>query len=148
MTERCAGRLLAVDLGQVRIGLALSDPLGITAQPLETLQAIGPKRDLQNVAEVAREHEATTVVVGLPLLLSGEDGEAARGARAFAEGLGRRLPGVRIALWDERLTTVQAERAMIAGNARRSRRREAIDVVAAVIILQSFLDAGAGGEGG
>ena len=136
-----AGRVLALDLGEARIGLALSDPLGLTAQPLETLQRVGPRRDLQRIAERVREHGAATVVVGLPRLLSGEEGAAARAARAFAEAVGRRLEGVAVELWDERLTTTLAERTMISGGVRRARRRERVDRLAAVLILQSYLDA-------
>ena len=134
------GRILAIDLGQARIGLALSDPLGITAQPLETLQRVGPRRDLQTLAERVQAAEACTVVVGLPRLMSGEEGTQARHAREFAQRLGRRIPGVRVVFWDERLTTVQAERTMISGKVRRARRRRIVDGLAAVLILQGFLD--------
>jgi putative Holliday junction resolvase len=131
---------MGVDLGEARIGVALSDPLGITAQPLEVIVHRGSRKDLQRVEALAREHAAHTVVVGLPLLLSGEDGEAATAAREFAQKLGLRLRGVRVELWDERLTTVQAERAMIAGNVRREKRKRRVDVMAAALILQSWLD--------
>jgi putative Holliday junction resolvase len=101
----------------------------------------GPVKDLKAIARLVREQGAGTVVVGLPLLMSGEEGSRARDAREFAESLGRRLPGVAVELWDERLTTVQAERAMIAGNVRRKRRKQKIDTLAATLILQSYLDA-------
>ncbi len=140
------GRILAIDLGQARIGLALSDPLGITAQPLETLERIGPRRDLQALAERIVATEARTVVVGLPRLMSGEEGSQARQARDFAQRLGRRIPGIRVELWDERLTTVQAERTMISGKVRRARRRRIVDQLAAVLILQGYLDRWSGGE--
>ena len=134
-------RVLALDLGEVNIGLALSDPLRITAQPLETLRRIGPKKDMQRLAQLIEEREVGTVVVGLPLLLSGEDGDAARGAREFAEKLTRRFPKLVIDLWDERLTTVEAERTLIAADVRRSKRKKVIDTVAAVLILQGYLEA-------
>jgi len=134
-------RILAVDLGRARIGLALSDPLGLTAQPLPTLAAGGARANLRAVAEQVARHDARTVVIGLPLLLSGEEGAAARAAREFAERLQRRLPGIDVRLWDERLTTVHAERTMIAGKTRRRQRREKVDALAAVLILQSYLDA-------
>jgi len=134
-------RVLALDLGEVNIGLALSDPLRITAQPLETLRCIGPKKDMQRLAQLIEEREVGTVVVGLPLLLSGEDGDAARGAREFAEKLTRRFPKLVIDLWDERLTTVEAERTLIAADVRRSKRKKVIDTVAAVLILQGYLEA-------
>jgi putative Holliday junction resolvase len=133
-------RVLGIDLGEVRIGLALSDPLGLTAQPLKTLKRVGPKKDLRALAALAREHDATTVVIGLPLLLSGEEGSKAEEAREFAENLGRHLQGARIELWDERMTTVLAERAMIEGSVRRRKRREKVDSLAAALILQSYLD--------
>ncbi len=135
------GRVLGVDPGSVRIGLALSDPLGVTAQPMPHLERVGARRDLNNIAGLVREHEVQTVVIGLPLTLAGEEGESARASREMAEGLGRRLPGVRIELWDERLTTAQAERTMVAGGTRRAKRRQRIDSLAATLILQSWLDA-------
>jgi putative Holliday junction resolvase len=125
----------------VRIGLALSDALGITAQPIDYLECVGSRRDLNSISERVREHDVRTVVIGLPLTLAGEEGEAARASRELAEGLERRLPGVRIELWDERLTSVQAERSMVTGKQRRAKRRQRIDSLAAALILQSWLDA-------
>ena len=135
-----AARVLALDLGEVTIGLALSDPLRITAQPLEALRRVGPKKDLQRLAQLIEEREVGTIVVGLPLLLSGKDGDAARGAREFADKLSRRFPKLKIDLWDERLTTVEAERTLIAADVRRSKRKQVIDTVAALLILQGYLD--------
>jgi len=136
-----SGRALGIDPGSVRIGLALSDLLGVTAQPIEHLERVGSRRDLNNISDRVRENDVRTVVIGLPLTLAGEEGQAARASREMAEGLERRLPGVRIELWDERLTTVQAERTMIDGKARRSKRRQRIDSLAAALILQNWLDA-------
>ena len=137
------GRILALDLGDVRIGLAVSDPLGITAQPLPHMLAgkLGTRRLAGKVAAEARRHEAVEVVIGLPLLLSGEEGTRAAKAREFAATLEPMLPDMPVHLWDERLSTVEVERIMIAGNVRRDRRREKIDSLAAVLILQGFLDA-------
>ena len=140
-------RILGIDPGEARIGLALSDPLGITAQPLGCLNCIGPRKDLNRIAALVREHEAETVVIGLPRLLSGDEGQAAAGSRLLAQGLGRRLPGVRIELWDERLTTVEAERTMISADVKRRERRAVVDTLAAVLILQGYLDAQAPGDG-
>lgn len=134
------GRSLALDLGDVRIGTALSDPLGITAQPLGTIARVGPRKDLQRIDELIREHDVRTVIVGYPLLMSGEEGERAVAAREFAEQLRRRSGRLEVELWDERLTTVQAERTMISGGASRRQRRKRADTVAAVLILQSYLD--------
>jgi putative Holliday junction resolvase len=128
-------------LGEVRIGLALSDPLGITAQPLESLHPTGPRKAIDAIVRVARHHEVHTVVVGLPLLLSGEEGTQAAHAREVAEQLRRRLAGVRVELWDERLTTVQAERTLIEAGMRRKKRKRNVDSLAALLILQSYLDA-------
>lgn len=136
------GRVLGLDPGKVRIGLALSDPLGMTAQPLRVLECSGPRKDLQRLEALVREHGVSAVVVGLPLKLSGAEGSSAAQARELARALDRRLPGVRVALWDERLTTVEAERTMISGNVSRKRRKQAVDVLAAVLILQGYLDAG------
>ena len=134
-------RVLGVDPGQARIGLALSDLLGVTAQPLPRLDCVGPKKDLNRIADVVREHEVKTVVIGLPLSLDGSDGPAAIASREMAEGLSRRLQGVEILLWDERLTTVVAERTMVAANVRRKKRRDHVDSIAAALILQNWLDA-------
>jgi putative Holliday junction resolvase len=135
------GRALALDLGEVRIGLAISDPLGITAQPLGVLRRVGPKRDVREIAERVREHEVAVVVLGLPLLLSGEEGQKAAEAREMAARLRGRLGDVRVVLWDERLTTVQAERAMISAGVGRGKRKQLRDSLAATLILQSYLDA-------
>lgn len=143
-----AGRVLAVDLGDVRIGLALSDSLGIIAQPLDTLRAVGARADANAICRVVEEHEVTTVVIGLPLLMSGEEGSRATAARAFAERLRRRLHGVSVELWDERLTSVSAQRTMVAGGTRRARRKQKADALAAMLILQGFLDARSADRGG
>ena len=133
-------RVLGVDLGDARIGLAVSDPLGVIAQPLETLPCVGPTKDVQRVAARARELEVGVIVVGLPLLMSGEDGTRSLAAREFAQQLERRVGGIRVELQDERLTTVQAERTMVADGVRRRRRRATVDPIAAALILQGYLD--------
>lgn len=133
-------RVMGLDYGERRIGVALSDPLGLTAQPLVTVERTSLDADLGVLADLVREHDVRRVVIGLPLSLKGERGERARAA----EGFGRRLArasGVPVEAWDERLTSVQAERALLEGDMRRSRRREVIDRAAAMLILQSWLDA-------
>jgi len=134
---------MALDLGDARIGVALSDPLGLTAQPQENLPRVGPRRDVEGVRALVERHGVERVIVGNPLLLSGAAGTRSEQAAKFAARLRTRLRGVAVELWDERLTTAEAERVMIAGNARRDRRRRAIDGLAAVLILQSWLDAAA-----
>jgi len=135
-----AGRILALDLGQARIGLAVSDALGITANPLKPLKSVGPRKDVLRIAEVAREQAVVMVVVGLPLLLNGEDGPAAVAARRFAERLRARLVDVPVELWDERLTTVEAERTLIEAGVRRGKRRQVVDGLAATLILESYME--------
>lgn len=135
------GRVLALDLGDIRVGIAVSDPLGVTAQPLETLRRASAEDVLARVGELAGSLGVSHVVVGNPLLLSGEQGSRSREAQGFAERLRQALPGVTVELWDERLTTVQAERILIEGGVRRRRRRKSVDTIAAALILQSYLDA-------
>lgn len=138
--SRPRGRLVALDLGEVRVGVAVSDPLGLTASPAGWFPRRGGARDLESVRRLVAEHEAVGVVVGHPLLLSGVEGDKAKESEAFAERLRAGIE-VPVVLWDERLTTVQAERAMIEGGVRREKRRGAVDAVAAAILLQSYLDA-------
>lgn len=133
------GRILAIDLGEVRIGLALSDALGITAQPAGLLHRTHSRRDAVAIEDLVRDHGVTRVVVGLPLLLSGEAGARARDAEEFVARLRSVLLGVAVDLWDERMTTAEAERALISGNVKRRRRKEVVDSLAAVLILQSYL---------
>jgi putative Holliday junction resolvase len=137
------GRILALDLGDARIGVALSDPLKLTAQPQDNLPRVGPRKDIERVRELVETHSVERVIVGNPLRLSGEAGTRSAQAAEFAERLRARLRDVPVELWDERLTTAEAERVMIAGNARRERRKRAVDGLAAVLILQSWLDAAA-----
>ena len=133
------GRLLALDYGSRRIGAALSDPLGITAQPLPAIRRQGNNRDIEAIGELVREFSVDGVLLGLPLMLDGTEGEQAKRARAFGEKIADRL-GIPVETWDERMTTVQAERHLIASGMRREKRREVRDSVSAVILLQSRLD--------
>ncbi len=143
-------RILALDLGEARIGLAVSDLLGLTAQPLERLEVrnLGMRRRVQAVAAVLAREAATEVVIGFPLLLSGMEGTGARAAKEFGSALEAEVPGVPVHFQDERLTTVQAERVMISGKVRRRKRKEKVDSLAAVLILQAYLDGGGSGAGG
>lgn len=137
-----SGRLLAIDLGEVRIGLALSDPTQTIASPAETLQVPrnqdGPALD--GLVGAVGRHEVVGLVVGEPRQLDGTEGAPAQRARWFAERL-RERTGLPVALWDERFTTTEAERVMIAGDVSREDRRESIDGVAASLFLQSVLEA-------
>lgn len=136
-----SGRILGVDFGERRIGVALSDPTATVASPLSVVERVGPRKDANAIGRLVEREGVVTVVVGLPRTLDGDERRSAEEARAFADRIRRRLPGLPVHLWDERLTTAQAEREMIADGARRSRRRQRVDAVAATLILQSWLDA-------
>jgi putative Holliday junction resolvase len=137
--KREAGRILCLDMGQKRIGVALSDPLGITAQGLEVWTRRNRQADLHHLYQIAREHQVKQIVVGLPRHMDGRPGDAAAGILEFAGALGEAL-GVPVTPWDERLTTAAAERMLIQADVSRRRRRQVVDQVAAVLILQSYLD--------
>lgn len=135
------GVLLGVDVGEVRVGLAASDPVGLLAHPVATLRRDREGGgDLDAIVEEVRSREAVGVVVGLPRSLSGEEGLAARGARDYADLLQRRLE-VPVRLWDERLTTVDAHRNLHRSGVRGRDQRGVVDQAAAVLILQAVLDA-------
>ena len=139
--------MMGLDYGERRIGVALSDPLGLTAQPLATLDRTASlNADLAALAALARDHAATRFVIGLPLALDGTHGERARVTEKFARRL-ERVSGLPVESWDERLTSVQAERALLEADLSRRRRRQVIDRAAAVLILQSWLDAHSVPEG-
>lgn len=136
------GRVLGVDLGQRRIGLALSDPGGVIASPHAVLErARDHAADHAAILAAARETQAVTVVVGLPRSLSGRLGPAARAALAEIDELRAAAgPSVPVEACDERFTTVVAERALVEGGVRREQRRGVVDKVAAAVMLQSWLD--------
>ena len=135
-----AGRILALDLGRKRIGMALSDPLGISAQGLPNLERRNKRTDLDALARLIESHGVSLVVVGDPLHMSGESGRQSAWAREFAEALAART-GLPVRLWDERLTTVEASRVLRESGIGIEKRARAIDRLSAVILLQSFLDA-------
>jgi putative Holliday junction resolvase len=132
------GRVLGLDLGDARIGVAISDERRRLAVPLGTVHT-GAPADLKAIASLVRELGVTLVVVGHPLLLSGEAGVRARHAEAFADAL-RGFLGIGVVLHDERLTTVEADRALRATGAGGKRRRQVVDRSAATILLQAYLD--------
>jgi putative Holliday junction resolvase len=133
-------RFLALDVGSKRIGVAVSDELGLTAQPVLTLERRrSPREDLRSLARLCRRFGVVGVVVGNPLMLTGEISPQAKKTQAFAAELGE-LTGLPIHLWDERLTTHEAHQMLYeAGHARQAHRR-VVDQVAATLILQSYLD--------
>ncbi|HET9318021.1 MAG TPA: Holliday junction resolvase RuvX [Vicinamibacteria bacterium] len=133
-------RVLGLDVGDRRIGVALSDETGVLASPLSTLQRVGPRKDLKAIVALVREHGAGAVVVGLPYNLDGTIGPQAEKVRAFAEAL---EPAVKVPVrfWDERLTSVEAEEILAEREVPWQRRKGLVDQVAAVLILQGYLDA-------
>jgi putative Holliday junction resolvase len=134
------GRRLGLDVGDARIGVALSDETDTLATGLITLTRVGPRKDVRAVADLVREHGVGEVVVGLPKRLDGTLGRQAEKVLAFVAALRAALP-VPIETWDERLTTVEAERVLRLAGAKATTRKASIDRVAAVLILQSYLDA-------
>lgn len=134
------GRVLALDVGSKRIGVAVSDELGITAQGLETIQRQNKRRDLEVLRQLLTEYHVTEVVVGLPLRLSGAEGTQAEKMRAFAQLLNSEL-GVTVYLWDERWTSTEANRVLREAELSIQKRAKAVDRMAAVLILQSWLEA-------
>jgi putative Holliday junction resolvase len=133
-------RVLGIDLGTKRIGLALSDPTGAFASPFSTVESRGRASDLTRLQEIVESNDVEQVVIGMPTTLRGEQGLAAQQAEAFAQELAEQLD-VPVTTWDERMTTVVAERALIAAGERRESRRDTRDKVAAAVMLQSYLDA-------
>ena len=133
-------RRLAVDPGTARTGLAVAEQDMFVATPLRTLHHRGPQAALNAIVEVAREISAQEIILGLPLRMDGSEGEAARRARRLAEALQARVE-IPVVLWDERLTTVSAHRALGDQGVRGRSRREVVDQAAATLLLQSYLDA-------
>ncbi|MCB0345606.1 MAG: Holliday junction resolvase RuvX [Bdellovibrionales bacterium] len=136
-------RILALDVGDARIGVAMSDPLGFSANPLETISREGGKA-FELLAEIVKKHGVGTIVVGKPLLLDGTSGEQAAKVEAFSRGLESYLnektgSGVSIVHWDERLTTVEAERYVQGRGFKNKDRRAKLDQVSAAIILDAYL---------
>ncbi len=132
-------RVLALDVGERRIGVAVSDPDGTIAMSDGVILRRSWRQTLADVRARAASHQAGRIVVGLPLRMDGTEGDAAAAVRIFVDRLRAAVP-LPIDLQDERLSTAEAERAMIAGDVRRSRRRVARDAVAAAIFLQTYLD--------
>jgi putative Holliday junction resolvase len=133
-------RALGLDLGTKAIGLAVSDELGVTAQGLATLERRGPRKDLEALAERARDYGVDRFIIGLPLNMDGTEGPRAEATRKFGAALEAETKRA-VLYWDERLTTVAAHRALLEADVSRKKRKEVVDQVAAVLILQGWLDA-------
>ncbi len=139
-------RVICLDVGERRIGVAVSDPLDITAQGVETIWVKGVERDVQRVAELCRQYDTRRILCGLPLNMDGSEGFQAQRVKQLASALADM--GFEIRYQDERLTTKLATGVLLEADVRRSRRKEVVDKLAATYILQSFLDAGGWKEPG
>jgi putative holliday junction resolvase len=132
-------RILALDLGKKRIGMAISDPLGVSAQGLPNLERTNKRADLAELARQVEEREVGLILIGNPMHMSGREGRQSAWVREFAEALAERA-GLPVRLWDERLTTVQASRVLRESGISIAKRALAVDRLSAVILLQSYLD--------
>jgi putative Holliday junction resolvase len=132
-------RILALDLGKKRIGMAISDPLGLTAQGLPNLERTTKRADLSELARQVEERDVSLILIGNPLHMSGVEGRQSAWVREFAGALTARA-GRPVRLWDERLTTVEASRVLRASGISIAKRARAVDRLSAVILLQSYLD--------
>jgi putative Holliday junction resolvase len=135
------GRVLALDLGKKRIGLAISDGLGLTAQGLPTLERRNKRTDLAALATLIKSRDVTQILMGNPLHMSGTAGRQSEWAREFAGAI-EKYTGVPVTMWDERLTTAEASRVLRQSGIGIEKRAAAVDRLSAVILLQSYLDSG------
>lgn len=133
-------RSMGLDIGTRTIGVATSDLLGMIAGGVETIRRTTEERDFERIGELIKEHEVDTVVLGYPKNMNGTIGERAHVSESFAEELKKRFEGIKVVLWDERLSTVAAENVLIDADLKRKKRRKIIDMMAAVVILQNYLD--------
>lgn len=133
------GRIMGLDVGDKTIGVAVSDLMGITAQGVKTVKRVGKKKDIEELKTIIKERQVNKIVSGLPKNMNGTLGPQGEKVIKFCELLEEET-GIKIEYWDERLSTVAAERTLIQGNVRRENRKGVIDMVAAVIILQGYLD--------
>ena len=136
-----ARRILAIDYGRKRIGLALSDELRITARPLATIHRVNRREDLRRLREICRNHSVALIIVGHPLHMSGEEGEMAAEAAGFAKKLEKEM-GVKVELVDERLTSWEARQTMAQTKSASRRKRGSLDDVAAAVLLRDYLGQG------
>lgn len=133
------GRIMGLDVGDKTIGVAVSDLMGLTAQGITTVKRVGKKKDIEALKEIIKERQVNKIVSGLPKNMNGTLGPQGEKVIKFCELLEQET-GIKVEYWDERLSTVAAERTLIQGNVRRENRKSVIDMVAAVIILQGYLD--------
>lgn len=142
-------RVMGLDYGSKTVGVAISDPLGITAQGIETIERKEEnklRKTLARIEELVKEYEVEKIVLGFPKNMNNTIGERAEKSLEFKAMLERRI-GIPVIMWDERLTTVEAERTLIESNVRRENRKKYVDKIAAVFILQGYLDSLVMGQG-
>ena len=133
-------RYMSLDIGDRTIGIAVSDPLGLTAQGVETIRRKNLEKDLARLGELMEQYETRSLVSGYPKNMNGTEGDRCEVVKAFLEKVKKQYPDVEIALWDERLSTVAATRSLLEGDVSRKKRKKVIDKMAAVFILQGYLD--------
>ncbi|NLL57683.1 MAG: Holliday junction resolvase RuvX [Firmicutes bacterium] len=131
-------RILCLDVGEKNIGVAVSDPLGLTAQGLEVIKRQSLSKDLRKIRQLLKDYDVEEIVLGLPRNMNGTIGEKAREILRFKEKL-EEVVGIAVTLWDERLTTVAAQRALLEADVSRKGRKKVIDKLAAVFILENYL---------
>lgn len=133
-------RFMSLDIGDATIGIAVSDPLGITAQGIETIRRSDLSADLSRLGQLMQEYEVEALVAGLPKHMNGTEGTRCEMVRAFMEEVQQQFPAAQVFYWDERLSTVAAGRVLLEADVSRKKRRKVIDKIAAVYILQGFLE--------
>lgn len=132
-------RIIGLDLGQKNIGVAVSDPLGFTAQGITTIRRTNKEKDIQSIKDICDEYKAELLLIGLPKNMNGTIGPSGELAMEFGE-LCQKAINIEVKYWDERLTTVAANRAMLEADLSRNKRKKIVDKVAATYILQGYLD--------
>ena len=132
-------RIMGLDLGEKTIGVAISDPLALTAQGLKVIKRSASDLEMKEIAKIVKEYEVTEIVVGYPKNMNGTIGPRAKKTEEFADNLRKEL-SLPVKLWDERLSTIGAERVLLEADISRAKRKKIIDKMAAVIILQGYLD--------
>lgn len=133
-------RIMALDVGEKRIGVAVSDELMMTAQGLCVIETKGVAKDLASIADLATKNGVTHLVLGLPKNMDGTSGSMVEKVRDFGRLLQEKLPGITLAYWDERMTTAAVQRMLVEADVSRKRRRQVVDKLAAVLILQGYMD--------
>jgi len=135
---------MALDLGTKTIGVAVSDATGLIARGVETIRRQGKNKDFARLDEIIRQEEVDSIVIGYPKNMNGSIGERAKASEVYKDELAKQYPQFKIILWDERLSTVAAEKVLVAADMQRKKRRKIIDMMAAVVILQNYPDSRGG----